>query len=132
VTDWHSEETYKGLIQLSAGALRFGALVNGGAVVALLALIGNLIGSGADVPDLKWPLTCFIIGITVAGLAQVTAYFTQLALYEESALSKPESGLYQHRTFLYMSLALVLLSIGLFCFGAFLATTTLTSGACAT
>ena len=76
-------------------------------------------------------MTCFIVGIVLAGLAQITAYFTQLALYEESAHDKPESGFYQHRTFLWISLFLVLGSVGLFCWGAYQATAIITGGGCA-
>ncbi len=132
MSDWHPQETYKGLIQLSGGALRFGALVNGGAAIALLAFMGDLYGSSTEVPSLQGPMSCFIFGIVLAGLAQISAYFTQLALYEESALDKPEDGIYQHRTFLFLSLVLMLGSVGLFCWGAYQATALIAGGACAT
>ena len=126
MTDWHTEETYKSLIQLSVGGLRFGALINGGAAVALIALVGNVYGRGFSLPSLKMPMVCFIAGIVLAGFAHLTAYLTQLALYEESAHDKLESGIYQHRVFLYASIFLVIASIGLFCLGAYAATAIVT------
>lgn len=132
MSDWHSEETYKGLLQLSTGGLRFGALVNGGAAIALLALLGDLYGRGIDISPLRVAMIYFIVGIALAGLAHVTAYITQLALYEESALDKPETGIYQHRVFLWVSFLLVLGSIGTFCLGAYEASTIIASGGCST
>jgi len=125
--DWHTEETYKGLFQLSSGVLRFGAIVNGGAAIALLALLGDLYRNGSEVPPLQCAMGSFIVGIVVAGLAQLTAYLTQLALYQEEAHGKPETGFFQHQVLLWLSLLLVLASIALFCWGAFSATAALTS-----
>jgi len=128
LSSWHTEETYKSLIQLSVGGLRFGALVNGGAAIALLALVGDLYGKGVQLAALQAPMICFIVGIVLAGLAHFTAYLTQLALYEESADRRTGSGIYQHRTFLYLSFLLVIGSLGLFCWGAYAATAIITGG----
>ncbi|MEZ5553815.1 MAG: hypothetical protein R3E82_23265 [Pseudomonadales bacterium] len=125
-TEWHSEETYKGLIQLSQTGLKFGALVNGGASIALLALIGDVVGRGVSVPSLKVPMVLFIVGIALSGFAHVTAYVTQLRLYNESALGAKESGLGHHVIWLWISLFLVVCSIVLFMIGAYCGTTILT------
>lgn len=122
MSGWHTEETYKGLLQLAVGGLRFGALVNGGAAIALLAFIGDIYGRDVFVPSLQGAMNSFVFGIALSGLAHVSAYFTQLRLYRESAGLARASGGLQHAVFLYLSMLCVLGSIALFCWGAYSAT----------
>ena len=126
--DWHTQETYKGLHQLAIGALRFGALANGGAAIALLALLGDLYGDDAKVPSLYSAMVCFIAGIALAGFAQVSAYLTNLALYQEEVHNKSGIGIFRHWVFLWISALLVLASIALFCGGALQATKVVSGG----
>lgn len=126
--DWHTQETYKGLHQLAIGALRFGAIANGGAAIALLALLGDLYSDGAEVSSLRSAMECFVAGIALAGLANVTAYLTNLALYQEEAHNKAGIGIFGHSVFLWISALLVLASIALFCGGALQATKVISGG----
>lgn len=115
MSEWHKEETYKSLIQIGTSALRFVLLSNGGAAVALLAFLGKLHEPGASAPNVSSSLAWFLAGIVAGGVAHVTAYLTQLALYNEDLKSQPEENFKGHRTWLYLSLLLVVL--GIVCFG---------------
>lgn len=120
MSDWHAEETYKSMIQLSQGALRFGALVNGGAAVALLAMVGDLAGSEPAL-DIRTAMLCFVAGVVLSGLAHACSYLTQLQLYQETAFGAPQ----RHTVYLYLAIAFVLGSLALFAFGAWSAATAL-------
>lgn len=82
---WHTQETFKGLVALAVELLKALALVNGGAAVALLTYAGNLVSHapGAHMPHLKRALLCYCFGLFATVFAFMAAYFTQLRLYEE-------------------------------------------------
>ena len=117
-SDWHAEETYKGLIQISLSGLRFAVFANGGAAVALLAFLGKESVAALSFGAVRTAMVLFITGIALGGLAHVTAYVTQLRLYGESALNNPQAGLFRHNTFLWATLVLVVASIVAFAAGA--------------
>jgi len=83
-SDWHSSETYKSLMQYGAATLKFVFTANGGSVVALLSYVAAVYGKGCSTPDLKWPMLVFVGGVFLGGCATVTAYLTQLSLFNES------------------------------------------------
>ena len=62
----HAIETYKSLVQISVEGMKLLALLNGGAVVALLAYLGNLSGKTLVMPDMRcsmaffWPVWFFV------------------------------------------------------------------------
>ncbi len=116
-SDWHQEETYKSLMLYGNNAVKYVLLINGGAVIALLAFLGNLIKNSTVEIYMGWPMGCFLTGIVVGGLAHITAYLTQLSLFNESVGNIHESV---HVKWLYASLALVLLGIILFGAGSIL------------
>lgn len=64
-----------------------------------------------------WPMGCFLTGIIVGGLANLTAYYTQLMLFNESVGNTDDTI---HTKWLYISLALVILGILLFGAGSIL------------
>ncbi len=111
-TDWHNEETYKSLITISNNGLKFIFLINGGAVIALLTFLGNLLknNNGSVAINMSLPMGLFLAGIVVAGIAYITAYVTQLRLYNEKAGTK------KHEKWLRATLALAIL--GIISFGA--------------
>ncbi len=111
----HLIETYKSLIQLGTFGLKFIQIVNGGAAIALLAYLGNVTKSGGEAPDLVWPMTFFIIGLILGGLATVTAYLTQLHLYNEG-LGVVQSG--EHKLWLWASIGLCVLGLASFAVGS--------------
>ena len=78
MSEWHDKETYKSLIQIGTSALRFVLLANGGAAIAVLALIGNIYEPDILVPNLAPSLAWFLSGMVGGGAAHVTAYVTQL------------------------------------------------------
>lgn len=117
-TDWHAQETYKGLIEISLSGLRFSIFSNGGAALALLAFLGQASVTAISLAAAKQAIAIFIIGVALGGAAHVTSYLTQLQLYGESALGSPEKGLFRHRNLLYLTVFLVALSIVAFAVGA--------------
>jgi hypothetical protein len=118
----HLMETYRGLVPLASGAMKTALLLNGGAAVALLALLGNLMATGqgaaAAVDQLKDGLLWFVCGLACIGGASVVAYLSQLALFDESQfpnLSRPAWR--RSEPLLAVALWLVIISIALFVFG---------------
>ena len=114
----HAIETYRSLIQLGTFAMKFVLVVNGGAVIALLAYLGNIAGAGASAPNLKCPMALFILGVILGGASTCTTYLTQLALYNEDIGDiEPRS----HIKWLRASLLLVLASLISFAVGSLVA-----------
>lgn len=119
--NWHAEETYKSLILFGNTGLRFVLLVNGGAILALLTFVGNLQGKVNPAPDMTWPFVMFLTGILFGGFATLTAYFTQLTLYNESIGNVTNNESRNHTFWLRRSLALIGLGIVSFGIGSLLA-----------
>ena len=116
LNDQHWIETYKSLITLSIEGFKFCALANGGAVVALLAYLGNVAGKGATAPDMRCAIASFLVGIAACGLAMLLAYITQLILLNESGTGgRPKLS---HRWLLWTAIALTALSIVAFGVGS--------------
>lgn len=96
---WHLTETYRGLISLAVEALKMLALVNGGAAVAVLTYLGNLVSRttpGAAVPNLTPPLYWYCGGLLATVAAFICGYVTQLLLYNEeiSRRNNPKGSQY--------------------------------------
>jgi hypothetical protein len=123
--EWHAIETYKGLIQVSIGGLRFSVFSNGGAAVALLAYLGQVQISAEYSSGILWSMFLFAVGVALGGAAHITAYLTQLRLYGESALDEPQQGILRHNNFLYATVGLVSVSILSFLVGALVGAVTL-------
>lgn len=115
--NWHKLETYKSLMVYGNNAVKFVLLVNGGATIALLTFLGDFLKNGNVSIGMGWPLACFLLGIVVGGVANLTAYLTQLALFNESSDNKQKTG---HQIWLYRTLYLIIGGIALFSFGAIL------------
>jgi hypothetical protein len=83
--EWHITETFKGLIQLSVEVVKMLALVNGGAIIALLAYLGNFATHVTDKqpPHLRHAFGYFANGLFATVLAVLFAYLAQLRLYRE-------------------------------------------------
>ncbi len=116
--NWHQQETYKSLMLYGNNAVKFVLLVNGGAVIALLTFLGNLVNNDSVSIDMAWPMGCFLAGIVFGGIANLAAYMTQLSLYNEGIGNFLRRG---HTFWLYSSLALVFIGILLFGAGAIMA-----------
>lgn len=112
--NWHAQETYKSLLTLGNNALKFVLLINGGAIIALLTFLGNLLKTNPTVinADLACSLYLYIGGILCAGVAHFTGYMTQLKLFNERNGSK------KHRCWLYASMVFLISGIVLFAMGS--------------
>jgi hypothetical protein len=119
--EWHLTETYKGLITLSAEGLKLLALVNGGAAVAVLTYLGNLVShttAGGHSPDLKCALQWYCGGLFATTVAFVLAYVTQLALYNEEIKTRHGKSVRRlHAVVLWITVSLALFAAVAFWMG---------------
>jgi len=104
----HILETYKSMISISVEGLKTLLLINGGAVVAMLAYLGQS-ARGTDVAQhLKWPLAFFVLGILAATFSFFGSYITQFTLYNESL--RGEVGTVRHMSVVYTTAVVASLS----------------------
>jgi hypothetical protein len=113
-------ETYKSMITVGVEGAKALLLLNGGAIVALVAYLGQ-VSARVDLARLaRWPLTLFVIGLACALFAFAAIYVTQQAVYDESLGSSTvmaiKSSRWQWRAF-----ALCLASALFFACGGFAA-----------
>lgn len=116
----HLIETYKSLITISVEGFKFCALANGGAAVAILAYLGNAIGKGRILPDMRFAMTGFLLGLVACGVAVCLSYITQLELYNEERHGVSENER-KHVRYLRGSMISVGASLAFFIAGSFLA-----------
>ncbi|WGO96678.1 hypothetical protein QFX18_11535 [Saccharophagus degradans] len=112
MNNWHVEETYKSLIQISTVVMRFILTANGGAIIALLAFAGNIHAKGQTPPNFKFSIGAFLFGVLLGGLTCAFSYVTQLQLYRESRDGRDKQ---YHHYYLYP--AMVFAFAGICCFG---------------
>lgn len=80
IHNW-SLEGFRQIIALGQSTLKSMMLINGGAAVALLAFLGNLItrsGSSENIVAFAGSMRLFVIGVFLAAVAYATTYFSQL------------------------------------------------------
>ena len=107
-------ETYKSLISISVEGFKTLLLINSGAVVAILAYLGQA-GRNPEVTKHAWlPLGLFVLGIIASVLAFFGSYTTQFLLYGESVQGRPQ----RHPMFVKVTAGLALLSALFFAGGA--------------
>jgi hypothetical protein len=116
--DDHALETYKSMISVSTEGLKTLLLINGGAVVAMLAYLGQSSQGAAVAPHAWGPLAFFIAGIFFCVLAFVGSYITQFVLFNEVTRQKPDSES-NHMGVLWTAVVFVALSLICFAAGAF-------------
>lgn len=124
----HALETYKSLISISTEGMKALQLVNGGAVVALLAYLGQSSDRATLAPQVRCSMTLFILGLATATATFIPSYLTQLALYNED-IRPAESRSAKHQTWLNIALVLAFVSLVCFIIGAFSAISALAHGA---
>ena len=112
----HWLETYKSLVTLSIEGFKFSALINGGAAVALLAYLGNVSSKITSVPDMRWPMMAFLVGLALCGFAMLGAYLTQLKLLNE--IGRSEKPVMHHSWLLWVAIGFFALSLFAFGVGA--------------
>jgi hypothetical protein len=113
----HAIETYKSLIQIAVEGLKILLLINGGAVVAILAYLGQSPEGARLAQHSMLPLGSFVAGLFFSVLAFAGAYATQFALYNETVGHVPSRG--QHMQYLRSTVVVVVLSLVAFAVGAF-------------
>ena len=119
----HALETYKGLIQISLTGIRTISFLNGGAVIAILAYLGD-ITKDSPAPDVRVPLIFFVLGLILAGCTALASYLTQLKLFKETHDSTQRG---KHEIRLKIGLTCAALSLFAFAVGALWAAFTLTT-----
>lgn len=110
-------ERFKAVITFADATLKSAMLINGGAVVAILAFIGNIASKGVLAPSLITFITVsmasFASGVLAAVMAGYDSFVTQYAYYQ----TKSDAGDSAYkRTILF-----VFLSFGLFILGVYFA-----------
>ena len=114
----HALETYKSLINIGTLSLKALQLLNGGAIVALLAYLGQT-GPVAVANQISCPLLFFIFGLSISTLAFLFAYLTQFSLFNE--IVNPSYHGRRHTFWLWLAVLLLLVSLGCFVAGAWFA-----------
>jgi len=117
MNNWHTEETYKSLIQISTVIMRFILTANGGAAIALLAFSGNIYSKGIAPPNLKYAMSAYLAGVVLGGLVCCFSYITQLILYGESSAGNNGE---KHKIPLYIAMVFAVLGIISFGVGSWL------------
>jgi len=113
----HALETYKSMINIGTEALKALILINGGAIVALLAFLGQ-VQYGSELAAMSFrPMSLFVLGLVFAILAFLGTYFTQFVLFNECVNNKIK-GL-KHTFYLVITVLLLLLSLVSFVFGSY-------------
>ena len=111
----HALETYRSLINIALEALKILVLLNGGAVVALLAYLGQVENREELAARAAAPIAWFIGGLIAAAAAFVGSYLTQLSLYNEAVHEQRQL----HPIFLWITIVVAILSLVAFSLGAF-------------
>ena len=111
-TDWHQEETYKSMIQISSVVMKFVFTANGGAAIALLTFMGHLRAKDIDSPELTCALLFFLAGVLFGGFTAVFSYMTQLTLFQEG-----KGELSENKHVKYLRIAIVFATLGIASFG---------------
>jgi hypothetical protein len=122
--EWHIQETYKGLITLSVELLKISALVNGGAVIAILTFCGNLASKGQSslLGNFKLAILWYCAGLGATMVTFNLAYWTQLRLYNEER-NRHEGRPFKvvHPSFIAIGICLTLFAAVAFVIGSWTA-----------
>lgn len=119
--NWHAQETYRSMMEYGRAMLRFVFLANGGAIIAILTFLGDLVAKGSQVPSMRCPLVIFLFGLLFGGIGGICAYLTQLVLYNEHLRDVTGKGFQSHKTWLNCTMTCILFGVLTFGIGAFLA-----------
>lgn len=107
------------MITYGYGMLRFTFLVNGAAIISILTFLGHLYSKPNVFPSMRLPITLFVVGLLLSGVAGITAYFVQFRLFNESVQGDYATGPRSHMFWFYITITLILGSLIAFGFGAF-------------
>jgi hypothetical protein len=110
MSDWHEEKTYDSLITFGQSIIKFILIANGGALVAMLGILGE---QPEIIEQMFWPIIIYATGVALGGIINLTAYLTQLMLFNEYKV-EAKKLFSNHETWLMLSLAFIVL--GIMCF----------------
>lgn len=113
----HAAETYRSLISVSVEGFKTLLLINGGAIVTMLAYFGQAARGAELAACAAWPLGAFIVGLGCAVVAFGGSYATQFALYNETVAPSRYKGP-RHMVFVWGTLFMVGVSFTAFACGA--------------
>lgn len=126
--NWHLQETYKSLITISVECLKILAIVNGGAAVAVLTYVGNVVTRTSDHhldiarAYIVSALIRYCTGLFFTLVAFILAYCVQLQLFqEERARAEGTVPRPKHQWILWAAIGLLACSASLFFAGCIVA-----------
>lgn len=119
----HALETYRSLVTVATEGMKALQLVNGGAVVALLAYLGQA-ANRDQMGQVTGAIALFILGLVSATFAFFTTYLTQLTIYNAGMRGQAPRGT-RHGPWWWATILAVLLSLVCFACGALTAVTAL-------
>jgi hypothetical protein len=111
----HASETFRSLVAISIEGLRTLVLLNGGAIVALIAYLGQIESRASVATGVGSSLGWFVAGLVAGVVGFFGAYLTQLSLYNESVLGSNQ----RHHWALWGTFAVCGFSVVAFVLGAF-------------
>lgn len=118
--DWHQQKTYESMITYGVNAIKFVLISNGGAILSILTFLGN---HPDRINGIKPALILFMLGVFLGGVVNITAYFTQLSLFNQR--TDFVRKLYDHRTWLIVTVVLIMFGVVCFAIGGFVAVSAL-------
>lgn len=122
--DWEGQQSHyrswqldnqRNVIGLSQAALRGMLLINAGAVVSLLAFLGNVWAKGVILEPFLNAMWFFAAGVVLAVLATALSYLTQLSYGSEKEPVRERIAVGLHVVTILISLS----SLGAFCMGSY-------------
>lgn len=120
-TDFQLQNSHHA-IEFGRECVRSGIIINGGAAVALIGLIGG--GSaGTDLSGIRASLIAFCVGVVTSFVAGMIGYFaqTEFAVQNFRRSRGDESSDRNAITISVIGVLLVCISIGAFCWGVYVA-----------
>lgn len=121
----HALETYKSLIGLGTETLKAMQLLNGGAIVAILAYLGQVKSEPTFAQNISCPLLYFTLGLSISTFAFLLAYFTQFSLFNELVNQSYQGK--RHTFWLWLALLCLFLGLLFFIVGAWQSVKVLTT-----
>ena len=122
-TDQERADLADSLVNLAQGAMRAAMLINGAGAVAVLAFVGQAwpekLGPGA-LASAKCAIVVFTLGVGVAAVSTLSAYFTQLYYYRASKkvsddkVERKKAEVIRHFTILFIIMSFIIFGIGVF------------------
>lgn len=91
-------ENLKAMVSLANEGLKALVLINGGAIVALLAFLGNEKYSGQGLERFQVPVLFFALGVGAGLFGYVMAYATQFVLQNEEKPARGEAAVQDGKT----------------------------------